>query len=224
MGIAVGGPSSPAASRPGAGSRPEAGAPRVDGRVLRGRRNRDAVVASFLALIEEGNLRPTARDIATRAGVSLRSVFQHFEDLEQILAAANALENQKLAPMLKPVDRRLPFDGRLEAFVGRRRQLLEAVDPVARAARLREPFSAELRANRDFLHKEARRQCALAFGPELRGRRGPARRQLLDAVAVTSSWSAWYCLTEEMGLGHDAAADVMRAMLRSLLAPPAAAD
>ncbi|MBO0729419.1 MAG: TetR/AcrR family transcriptional regulator [Acidimicrobiaceae bacterium] len=189
----------------------------VDGRVLRGRRNRQAVVASFLTLIEEGDLRPTARAIADRAGVSLRSVFQHFEDLEQIYAAAGQLENEKLDPMLQPVDRRLSLDARLETFVARRRELLETLDPVARAARLREPFSAQLQANRDRLIQLSRQQCEATFARELSRLKEAARRQLLDAMAVSTSWSSWYFLTEEMGLGPDAATDAIRTNLRSLL-------
>ena len=50
----------------------------------RGQRNRDAVVQSFLDLIAEGDLSPTAQKVAERAGVSLRSVFHHFEDMEQL--------------------------------------------------------------------------------------------------------------------------------------------
>lgn len=189
----------------------------VDGRVLRGQRNRQAVVASFLALIEEGDLRPTAREIADRAGVSLRSVFQHFEDLEQIYAAAGQLENEKLAPMLQPVDRRLSLDARLETFVARRRELLETLDPVARAARLREPFSAQLQANRDRLIELSRQQCEATFGRELSGLKHAARCQLLDALAVSTSWASWYFLTEEIGLSPDAAIAVIRTNLRSLL-------
>lgn len=192
---------------------------RVDGRVLRGRRNREAVVTSFVALLEEGDLKPTGRSIAARAGVSLRSVFQHFEDLEQIFAEAGQLEARKVRHLLEPVDSRLPIGDRLDAFVAQRRQLLEAVDAVARAARLREPFSAQLQANRDHLLRAARRQCEKMFAPEIKPLRGPARTQMLDAVTTASSWSTWYHLTENLGMDGDRAAGVMHLTLSRLLVP-----
>jgi len=192
----------------------------IDGRVLRGRRNRDAVVSSFLALIQEGNPRPTARAIAARAGVSLRSVFQHFEEMEQILAEAGRLQVRRLSTFLEPLDRRPGFDQRLDDFVATRRALLEAIDPVARAARLREPFSPQLRKNRDWFVAAGRQQCEDLFAAEIGARRGRSRRQLLDAVAAASSWSTWYCLTEELGLDGDDAAAAMRLTLASLLRPP----
>ncbi|MHB8506820.1 MAG: TetR family transcriptional regulator, partial [Acidimicrobiales bacterium] len=67
----------------------------LDGRVLRGRRNRESEVEAFLSLIEEGDERPTARAIAERAGVSLRSVFQHFDELEQIYEVAGRRQVRK---------------------------------------------------------------------------------------------------------------------------------
>src|ERR1044072_5768679 len=66
-------------------SAPEAA---TDGRSARAARTRDAVVEALLSLLDEGNLRPTARQVAERAGVSLRSVYVHFDDLEDLFTAA----------------------------------------------------------------------------------------------------------------------------------------
>src|SRR5208282_909869 len=57
---------------------------RLDGRLARSARTRHAVVDALLDLLGEGDLRPTAARIADRAGVSLRLVFHHFDDLEAI--------------------------------------------------------------------------------------------------------------------------------------------
>jgi AcrR family transcriptional regulator len=175
------------------------------------------VVEAFLALIEEGDHRPTARAIAARAGVSLRSVFQHFDDVEQIYAVAGVREMRRVAQFLRPIDSRLPLPKRLDAFVACRRQFHEALDPVARAARLREPFSAQLQANRDQMHEAARRQCKDAFWPELRRLPTDGRTELLDALAASASWCTWYCLCEEMHLSPERAAKVLRTTLGRLL-------
>ena len=44
-------------------------APVTDGRSARSQRTRNAVVDALLELNREGNLRPTAKEIAERAGV-----------------------------------------------------------------------------------------------------------------------------------------------------------
>ena len=55
-------------------------APPRDGRAARALRTRQAVADALLRLLEEGELRPTSRMIAEKAGVSERTIFQHFED------------------------------------------------------------------------------------------------------------------------------------------------
>jgi TetR/AcrR family transcriptional regulator of autoinduction and epiphytic fitness len=190
---------------------------RADGRVQRGRRNREAVVAAFLALIEEGEPRPTARAIAERAGVSVRSVFQHFADLEQIYAVAGRQEAAKLAAYLEPLDPSLPLADRLDAFVARRRALLDKLDPVARAARLREPFSSQLRANKEEFHRAARAQCEATFAPELSRLPPGERRLMVHGLVLAASWASWYCLREELHLEAAEAEAVMRKSLGKLL-------
>src|SRR3954471_17905287 len=64
------------------------GQQRIDGRTLRGERTRRAIVDAHLALLEEGDLKPTAERIAERAGVSLRALWTNFKDMEGLFAAA----------------------------------------------------------------------------------------------------------------------------------------
>ena len=59
---------------------------KVDGRRARGLRTRDAIVSALLELIAEGDIAPTAQRIADRARVSVRSVYQHFVDVEGLYA------------------------------------------------------------------------------------------------------------------------------------------
>ncbi len=71
-------------------------AARLDGRRARALRARDAIVDALLDLMQEGQVRPTAAQIAARAGVSLRTVFQHFRDLEALFAAAADRQTARL--------------------------------------------------------------------------------------------------------------------------------
>src|SRR5213595_516247 len=89
----------------------------VDGRTARAQRTRAAVVDALLQLINEGDLRPTAPRIAERAKVSLRSVFQHFTDLEALYAAATSREIEIIAGMVEPVAAEGSLQARVDAFV-----------------------------------------------------------------------------------------------------------
>ena len=116
----------------------------TDGRSLRAVRTREAVVEALLTLNDEGNLRPTAREIADRAGVSLRSVYVHFEDLEDLFSAAAAKQFERLMALYRPLPHDGPLADRLAAFVAQRTRIMEAAAPVHRAALLQEPFSPAL--------------------------------------------------------------------------------
>ena len=54
----------------------------TDGRHRRTERSGEAMLLAGLRYAEDGNWRPSAKDIAIRANVSLRTFFQHFKTLE----------------------------------------------------------------------------------------------------------------------------------------------
>ena len=70
-----------------------------DGRSLRRKRNRDAVISALIDLIQEGNLTPTVAKIADRAAVSHRSVFRYFDDLNDLARTAIETEFRKTWPL-----------------------------------------------------------------------------------------------------------------------------
>lgn len=116
----------------------------TDGRTLRSLRTREAIVDATIGLLETGDLRPTAPRVADQANVSVRSVFQHFDDLETLHAAVVERLVDRVAVLVVPVDAHLPLEVRIYRFVQQRAQLLEAVTPIRRAADVHGPFSAEI--------------------------------------------------------------------------------
>ena len=58
----------------------------VDGRTRRGERNREAIIDALIACYDDGILRPSVQEVADRAGVSARSVHNHFVDVEALRA------------------------------------------------------------------------------------------------------------------------------------------
>ena len=105
---------------------------RLDGRLARSARTRHAVVDALLDLLNEGDLRPTAARIAERAGVSLRLVFHHFDDLDAIYSELADRQTERVEPLMKPIDVALPFARRVELFSAQRGRA--ARDFVAGAA------------------------------------------------------------------------------------------
>src|ERR1700752_1954298 len=105
----------------------------LDGRLARSARTRHAVVDALLDLLGEGDLRPTAARIAERAGVSLRIVFHHFDDLEAIYSELADRQAERVKPLTVPISITLPFACRVEEFSAQRGRLLETLSPVRRS-------------------------------------------------------------------------------------------
>jgi AcrR family transcriptional regulator len=189
----------------------------VDGRLARGERARGAIVDALLDLIDGGDLRPSAARVAARAGVSLRSVFQHFSDVESLFAAAASRQAERLATLVGTVPDEGPLPDRLVAFVRQRARLLEAIAPVRRAAILMEPFSSELQGRLGAFRKLKADEVRRVFATELARRSPAARRRLLAALVTAASWSTWQALRDHQGLTHAEARRVLRLTLETLL-------
>jgi TetR/AcrR family transcriptional regulator of autoinduction and epiphytic fitness len=189
----------------------------VDGRTARGQRTRASVVDALLALQEEGDLAPTAQRVAARAGVALRTVFGHFSDMETLWAEAGQRELEKLGALAERPDRSLPLEQRIAAYCASRARVLEALLPVARAARLREPTSPQLQRNREMFIAAGDAEVSDVFGPELDRLDATGRARLMDALYVASSAASWDVLRTDRGLDPEDAAGVMRRLVTDLL-------
>jgi AcrR family transcriptional regulator len=193
---------------------------RVDGRNERSRRTREAVVDALLALHDEGDLTPTAQRVAAKAGVALRTVYGHFNDMETLYAEAGERELRRLYAVAEVVPADLPMAERVERFCRSRARVLEYLMPVMRATRLREPFSPQLARNRARYIASADAEVERVFARELEG---PHGAKMLDALYLATGGPAWDALRTDRHLDPSAAEAVMRRTVTALLAAEGAA-
>ncbi|MDQ6697138.1 MAG: TetR/AcrR family transcriptional regulator [Actinomycetota bacterium] len=194
----------------------EPSAPPVDGRTARAVRTRDAIVDACIALVDRGDLRPTAPRIAEEAGVSVRSVFQHFDDLETLFAAVGERVVQRLAGLIVPIDPALALEERIGRLVGQRANLLEVVTPIRRAASVHSVGSVEIGRLFQAGHCFLREQVKAVFAPEL-ARAGAAGDVMLDSLDVTLAWSTWETLRALEGRSEAEARRVQEWLVRAAL-------
>lgn len=197
-------------------------APASDGRRLRAERNRTAVVEAILDLILAGDMQPSAATVAERAGVSLRSVFRHFEDLDQLLLAAVARHRERTARLwAAPTPASGSQSDRVAALVHQRCRYHEETLPVRRAAEFKATTSAVLRDQLAIGTAFMRHQVGELFEPELAAvadsHGAAARRDLLDGLDVGASWETWSRLRLRQGRSADRAARVVSRILTALL-------
>ncbi|MCM0677064.1 TetR/AcrR family transcriptional regulator [Micromonospora phytophila] len=194
---------------------------RVDGRTARAERTRAAIVEAHLALISEGDLRPTGERIAERAGISLRTLWTNFKDMETLFEASGEELLRQQDAAYRPISPALPLAKRVDAFCRQRARLLQLIAASARAAQMREPVSAQLHRNRLKHIARVRNEVEQLFAAEL-DQAGPGREQLVNALVAASMWPAWSMLRDGLGLGVDQARAVMARTVAALLADPAA--
>jgi len=191
---------------------------RVDGRTARAQRTRAAIVDAHLALLAAGDLKPTGERIAEAAGVSLRTLWTSFKDMEPLFAAAGDRLTDIQRAEFRPVDPALPIPERVDAFCRQRARMLEILAPAARAAILREPFSAALRRNRARELARVRDELEELFAAELDAEPTPAaREQLLNALHTTSTFGTWSTLRYQLSLSIDDSTAVMARTVLALL-------
>lgn len=193
-------------------------------RTPRATRTREAVVDALLTLIDEGNLRPTAREIAAKAEVSLRSVYVHFDDVADLFHAAARRHFENLEPVIgqRLCDDNAPFQERIDAFVERRARIYEASTNIRRAAALQEPFSPAIRDILDGARRFGRAEIDHVFAAELsrpNTAHGARQRSGLEVVAGVEAWDV---LRRRQGLSEDQARDVVRGLVLTVLTGTAA--
>lgn len=186
----------------------------VDGRVRRGERTREAIVDALLACYEDGTLRPSVTEVAARAGVSARSVHNHFEDVENLRAEVAQRQWERYAHLARAIRLDGTFPERVEALLAQRAEFFEAVTPVRRAALLSVHDSPTIARNLRRLDRVLHRQVETVFAPELRG---SAARDLLDALDALLSWDTWHRLRTAQACPAARAIRVLTASVTALL-------
>jgi AcrR family transcriptional regulator len=186
----------------------------ADGRRLRREQNREAVIDALLALIREGVYTPSTAQVAARAGLSPRSLFRYFDDVNDLHRAA--LDRQ-LELALRLVDPHVgpaePTARKITAVVRARAEMFEVIRPAARALRAaanRRPMLAgQLGRNRAFL----RLQLSELFEPEL-----ARSAEVLPALDVLCSFESYDLLRHDQGLSRSRAEAALRTAMSALLA------
>lgn len=197
----------------------------VDGRRVRRDRNRDAVVDALLTLYGEGNLEPGSAEIAERAGLSPRSLFRYFDDVDDLCEAAIARQAERILPLTaiaaSPTD---PLDARIAAFVNQRVTMFDAMGHVGAVARLRAPFlpliAGEISRMRGFLRDQLRQ----LFAGELAALPAARARAALVAIDVLTSFESYQLLRNDQALSRADASTILVGSMTTLLAAPSPTD
>ena len=183
-----------------------------DGRRQRSERSKQAIIDAMLDMITEGNLIPTAQQLSERAGVGIRSVFRHFEDMESIFVMADETRRQRYEDVFLGGDREGTLQERILHAVEQRAKGYEMYGNVmlgTLAMRWRYPTVRKNYAR----YQRGLRKNLDDWLPELQ-KLDPIDREAVDGI---SSFEFWNRLRDHQGLNKNTAIDVVVKMLNNLL-------
>ena len=192
----------------------------MDGRLSRTARSRRAICEACLDLAQDGVLQPSADQIAERAGLSRRSIFNHFSDLAELYDAVVEVGMQRCAPLLRKISDAEPIHRRVESYTCARSKFLEATAPFTRsltAQMLVGPANEQAwRVSRDALDLH-RREIERLFLSELADASSREQLEIVEAISAATSAVNWEFLRRSRELSMPRARAVMKRMLIALL-------
>ena len=194
---------------------------RSDGRNRRAAETRRKIIAAAKEMIAETSTAPTVVAVAKRADVSVRSVFQHFGDVESLfVTVVDSVRGDIVVP--PPTSSSQPLSGRIATVVENLAQIFDRIVPLRVAAGQFANHPALI--ERSLASKNELRQATFeVFEPEFAMLSEPAREELADAIGAALSLDAWIVLRRRDGMSFERATSVWRRTLTSLLAYGSAA-
>jgi AcrR family transcriptional regulator len=185
-----------------------------DGRIVRGRNNRRRIVAAMLELVRAGRISPSAEEVAERAGVGLRTVFRHFDDMDSLYREmAEAMRNE-LQPIVAAPFASRDWRGRLGEMVDRRARLFERAMPFKNAADVHRHRSVFLRKDYETMRSAERSALEAALPATLKNNENETFFEALDQAL---SFSTWQHLRRDQNLTQAQARQTVEYTMRALI-------
>ncbi len=183
-----------------------------DGRRERSEASRERIVRAMLDLVGEGQVTPSAEDVAARAKVGLRTVFRHFDNMESLYRQIDAVIVAEVQPIADAPYKSTDWRGRLGELVERRARIFERIMPYKIAGEVHRHHSAFLDVQQTSLVRELRLALTRVLPDGVR-----KDRDLFECVDLALSFDTWRRLRREQGLSAARARQVVERLLEQLL-------
>jgi len=121
--------------------------PETDGRKLRTNDSRKKIVDAFLNLIKEGNVSPSAEEVASSASVGLRTVFRRFNEMELLHRELVTETQARFLPQFLVPFKSTHWRDQLDESLERRAEIFELLMPFRIAAKVHMHNSEFIKTN-----------------------------------------------------------------------------
>ena len=188
-------------------------APTLDGRRQRSERSQVAIVEAALTLISEEKQVPTAQQIADRAGVSIRSFFRHFADMDALFLSADEMLGASYETLFAVTDRSGTLSQRISRAVDLYGNAFDQLcDLILCTQALAWRFPA-LQERYAYHQKRLRDELELWL-PEV----AISPRSRREAVHAVTSFEMWHRLRTHQRLSQKSSHAIIQELVTGLLA------
>ena len=191
--------------------------PKTDGRRARSERSQAALIDALLELLREGGEVPSSRQIAEAAGVTQRTLFNHFEHLGQLFAAAQEDQIRRVMDALPAVGPEGPLTDRLDRYTAGMSTVLEENAPIYWIAYTRASDVDDVAEMIRIMRELGRAMVERAFSPELDALSAEQRDATLNALELSFSSLTWHLRRDLQQLSPEDAGAAMRLETERLL-------
>lgn len=182
--------------------------PLADGRRERSRSSRSKIVAAMVELVGKGDVAPSAARVADVAGVGLRSVFRHFDDMDELYREMGEVIEAQVMPIILEPPIGANWMEKLFDIADRRAMVFETILPYRISANLKRFQSSYLMQDyRRMLRLECdtiEAHLPMAVKADVVGTRG---------LNVILSFQTWRLLRHDQELPFEDAKAVVRRLL-----------
>ncbi|WP_374526247.1 TetR/AcrR family transcriptional regulator [Sphingopyxis sp.] len=185
---------------------------RIDGRRERGRSSHKRIVAAMMNLIEGGDLMPSAARVAEEAGVGLRTVFRHFDDMDSLYREISRTVADRIWPVITAPYDDADWRANLRDLTRRRARVFETMLPFRLAANVKRFQSAYLMGQYAQVVTMERDLVLRLLPAEVRG-----GRYQVEALCAALSFQNWRAIRQDQGLSVEDAAGVVLHMVEALI-------
>jgi len=165
----------------------------------------------MLELTREEALPPSAEQVAARAGVGLRSVFRHFQDMESLYREMGQPIQAELRAWAQRPFKGATWRARVAELIARRGAVFETIMPLRRASDAMRHTSPELQADHT-IFAEALRAILRGLIPK-----GAVDAATFEALDLLLSVEAWMRLRREQGLRPAQARKALQTAVKALI-------
>lgn len=190
---------------------------RPDGRRERSRSSHKRIVEAMMGLIEGGDLSPSAARVADEAGVGLRTVFRHFDDMDALYREISTTIGERIWPMVTAAYAGDDWRAHLRELTRRRARVFEVMLPFRLAANIKR-FQSPFLMGQYGQVVTMERELVLRLLPA-----GIATdRYFVEALCAALSFQNWRAIRQDQGLSIEDASAVVAHMVDALIAKTAA--